>query len=113
MPLSEHEQRALDELAQRIAAEDPEFGRRVPRPGQPGPTWLYLANAIAGLLVGLGLLAAFCLTTTIILGVASFLVMFASLYALWTWSADRVERAWADASATTRVRRAHRPRRQE
>ena len=88
MPLSEHEQRALDELAQRLAAEDPNFGRRVDAHSRPAPVPL----VTVGIVVGLGLLVAFCLTTDVALGVASFLVLLASLYALWQRSAERWER---------------------
>jgi len=90
MPLSEHEQRVLDELEQRVAAEDPEFGRKI---GRSRRRRLRLVNAVVGLIVGLGLLALFCATTAVVVGVVSFLVMLASLLVLWGLSAERLRRS--------------------
>jgi hypothetical protein len=48
------------------------------------PSWRRPALAVFGLLCGLGLLCGFCLTTTVVLGLAAYLVMFVSLHALWS-----------------------------
>ena len=92
MPLSEHEQRVLDELEQTLHREDPDFVERV----QSGLASLHnrfrLALSIFGSVVGLILLFAFCVTTEVIVGVAAFVVMFVSLHAVWT-HANRMHQA--------------------
>ena len=108
MALSDHEKQALEELARQLAADDPNFRRRV-QPGPPGGTRTQRTIAIAGLALGVLLLVLFCTTTNVFVGVASFAVMLASLYALWRLMAQRVERALANASAATRAKRPGRP----
>ena len=108
MPLSDHEQRALDELAQRVAADDPEFGERVGRPRQPRTRRTF---AFVGLFAGLGFLALFCATTVVFVGLASFLVMFLSLHMLWGLSANRVQRGWEGVVGSTGKWRMRLPRR--
>ena len=92
MPLSEHEQRVLDELEQALHHEDPGFVQRV----QSGIALLHtrfrLALSVFGFVVGLILMLAFCMTTEVIVGVAAFVVMFVSLHAIWT-NASRMHQA--------------------
>ena len=108
MPLSEHEQRALDELAQRVAADDPQFGERVGRPKRPG---MQRAVALVGVPIGLVLLVLFCMTTLVALGLASFLVLFFSLYRLWGLSSHRVHQGWEGVVGSTGKWRMGLPRR--
>jgi hypothetical protein len=92
MPLSDHEQRVLDELAQRLAMDDSEFGHRI----GPGHARLRFTMGLIGLAAGLGLLVLFCVSTQVIAGIASFLLMFGSLYLLWLSFAKAAQRALAD-----------------
>ena len=71
MPLSEHEQRVLEEIERRLHEEDPRFARQVarrPRLSDAGRLKLAIALFIAGLLV----LIAFFMTRALLLGVAAF-----------------------------------------
>lgn len=82
--LSEHEQRALDRLEQALYQQDPDFAHRV----RSETVLLYarrrLTLSVLGFVVGLGLLLAFCLTTSVVVGVTGFLIMFVCLDTLWT-----------------------------
>jgi hypothetical protein len=58
VPLSEHEQRQLEQIEQALYREDPKFGRRV-RSSDPRVHYKRkLVQAVLGLVVGAGLLAA-------------------------------------------------------
>jgi hypothetical protein len=107
MALSDHEKQTLDDLARRLAADDPRFRRRV-QPGLPGGTRTHRAIAVGGLVLGLLLLALFCTTTNVLVGIASFIVLLASLHLLWRLTSQQVERALANVSAATRQKRAGR-----
>ncbi len=77
MPLSEHEQRLLEQMERALYAEDPKFATSLrsngPRPGSR-------RKAVMGVLVGLaglGLLVAGAATAVVVLGVLGFLAMLA------------------------------------
>ena len=77
MPLSEHEQRLLEQMERALYAEDPKFATSLrssgPRPGSR-------RKAVVGVLVGiagLGLLVAGAATSLVVLGVLGFLAMLA------------------------------------
>jgi hypothetical protein len=91
VPLSEHEQRLLEQIEQSLYAEDPKFARTVQGKNLHSLKRTRLLRAIAGLVVGVALLLAGVITLTghaslgIGLGVAGFLVMLtAAWYALST-----------------------------
>ena len=92
MPLSEHEQRVLDELEQTLNQQDPDFVEGVQSGIASLHTRFRLALSVFGFVVGLILLLAFCVTTEVIVGVAAFVVMFVSLHAVWT-HASRMHQA--------------------
>ncbi len=92
MPLSEQEQRALQALEQGLYQQDPDFAQRVRKQSVTLHGRLRLTLSILGFVGGLALMLGFCLTTVVAIGVAGFLVMFASLYTLWI-SASRLRRA--------------------
>jgi hypothetical protein len=80
VPLSEHEQRLLEQMERALYAEDPKFASSLrsaaPRPGSR-------RRAAAGVLlalVGAGLLVAGAATSIIPLGVLGFLVMLAGTF---------------------------------
>ncbi|MFC3241152.1 DUF3040 domain-containing protein [Gordonia humi] len=83
MPLSEHEQRMLDEIESALYAEDPKFASSVTKKRVGRPTARRRLIAILGFLIGLamlvgGLMVDFDIGGLKILSFAGFLVMFAS-----------------------------------
>lgn len=93
MPLSEHEQKALEALEEAVAAHDPTFARRVQASGLWRNPRQRAAFSIVGLIAGLGLLLAFCLTTVVFVGVVGFLLLVASGYGLWNSVSQRAAAA--------------------
>lgn len=81
MPLSEHEQRILDEIERRLVAEDPRFARSTTLATPRGAAISRVRRGIVAFALGLGLLVfgLFAGTETpallIALGVAGFSVM--------------------------------------
>ncbi len=77
MPLSEHEQRLLEQMERALYAEDPKFASSLrsaaPRPGNRRKA----AIGVLTLLVGFGLLIAGPVTSVVVLGVVGFAVMLA------------------------------------
>ena len=75
MPLSEHEQRLLEQMEWALYAEDPKFASSLrsagPRPGNRRKA----AIGVLTLLVGMGLLIAGPVTSIVALGVVGFIVM--------------------------------------
>ncbi len=81
MPLSEHEQRQLEQIEQALYREDPKFGRLV-RSSDPRVHYKRkLLQALIGVLIGVGLLAAGVVTRHVYLVVAGVVVLVLSL--LW------------------------------
>ena len=81
MPLSEHEQRQLEQIEQALYSEDPKFGRLV-RSSDPRVHYKRkLVQALIGVLVGAGLLAAGVVTHHVYLEAAGAAVLVLSL--LW------------------------------
>lgn len=78
MPLSEHEQRMLEQLEQALAAEDPKFASSMEGSRRGGPTRLRWIIGIVGVLVGLALVLV-GINTTMWVGAAGFAVMVASV----------------------------------
>ena len=75
MPLSEHEQRLLEQMERALYAEDPKFASSLrsagPRPGNRRKA----AIGVLTLLVGMGLLIAGPVTSVVALGVVGFVIM--------------------------------------
>ena len=86
MPLSEHEQRQLEQIEQALYREDPKFGRLV-RSSDPRVHYKRkLVQAVAGVLIGGGALAAGVVTSRIYLEAAGAAVLLLSLvWALVSW----------------------------
>jgi Protein of unknown function (DUF3040) len=82
VPLSEHEQRQLEQIEQALRAGDPRFAAAV----QAGPRVHYkrrVTAAALGFLAGVGLLLAGVVIKIIVIAVAGFVVMLAcSLWAV-------------------------------
>ena len=83
MPLSEHEQRQLDQIERALYAEDPKFAQAV-RARDPRVHYKRrVVEAAIGFLLGVGLLLAGVISKLTLIGVAGFVVMLAcSMWAL-------------------------------
>ncbi|PYC87779.1 hypothetical protein C7C46_03260 [Streptomyces tateyamensis] len=77
MPLSEHEQRLLDQMERALYAEDPKFASALEGTGLRTYTRRRVYLAAAGFVVGVGLLMGGMITQLIWLSVVGFLVMLA------------------------------------
>ncbi|MFD8998394.1 DUF3040 domain-containing protein [Streptomyces abikoensis] len=75
MPLSEHEQRMLEQMERALYAEDPKFATALEGSGLRTYTRRRVYQAVAGFLVGIALLMAGMVTQRIWISVAGFLVM--------------------------------------
>ncbi|WP_029068826.1 DUF3040 domain-containing protein [Jonesia quinghaiensis] len=81
MPLSEHEQRILEQLEKELRSEDPRLASTMS--GRRGSTTTRFVIAVVALAIGLGLLIVAVMTSAIWLGVIGFAVMFLGVtYAL-------------------------------
>ena len=83
MPLSEHEQRQLEQIEQALYADYPRFANAV-RASDPRVHYKRrVIQAAFGFIIGVGLLLAGVITTYVLIGVAGFVVMLAaSMWAL-------------------------------
>ena len=82
MPLSEHEQRQLEQIEQALYREDPKFGRLV-RSSDPRVHYKRrLVQAVLGVLIGAGLIAAGIVTRRLYLEAAGGVI--AALCLLWS-----------------------------
>jgi len=86
VPLSEHEQRQLDQIERALYAEDPKFAQAV-RAKDPRVHYKRrVVEAAIGFLLGVGLLLAGVVSKYTLIGVAGFVVMLAcSMWALSSW----------------------------
>jgi len=78
VPLSDHEQRLLDEIEQALYAEDPKFAASVRRARTRSRTHRSAALCVVGVLAGLGLVLAGLLTNLIALSVVGFVLVVAA-----------------------------------
>ncbi len=114
MPLSEHEQRQLEQIERALYAEDPKFAQAV-RAKDPRVHYKRrIVEAAIGFLLGVGLLLAGVVSKLTVVGVAGFVVMLAcSMWALSSWrhmSGGAVGRGPARDRRDRRDRRDHRAR---
>ena len=86
MPLSEHEQRQLEQIERALYADDPKFAQAV-RAKDPRVHYKRrIVEAAIGFLLGVGLLLAGVVSKLTVVGVAGFVVMLAcSMWALSSW----------------------------
>ena len=83
MPLSEHEQRVLQELEQALYQQDPAFADRVRNETVYRHAGRFLKWSVLGFVVGLGIMIAF-FTESVAVGFLGVLIMFGSLVTFWT-----------------------------
>jgi uncharacterized membrane protein len=89
MPLSEHEQRILDEIEQRLAAEDPKFARSTSAATPRGLAVRRIKRSVVGFILGFVLLIAGLVSDLVVaLGIAGFVVMLASVLVIAKSSKD-------------------------
>jgi hypothetical protein len=84
MPLSEHEQRLLEQMEKALYAEDPKFASTLRSTTGTRASRGRAALGVLGLLAGLGLLIAGVATTIIALGVIGFVVMLVGAVAVYS-----------------------------
>ena len=85
MPLSEYEQRVLEQMEQQLSSDDPKLANAMHGSSSGSVTrWLLVG---AGVLVGLGLLVAGAAAGLAWLGLVGFVVMFGTV--LWGFSRPR------------------------
>jgi hypothetical protein len=77
MPLSEHEQRLLDEIEQALYAEDPKFASSVRSARPRNRVRLMLALSAVGVLLGLAVVLVGLTANLIIVGVLGFVLIVA------------------------------------
>ncbi len=77
MPLSEHEQRLLDQIEQALYAEDPKFASAV-RSRARGRTRRWVLVSIVGVVLGLGIVLVGLAAKLIFLGVIGFVLIVAA-----------------------------------
>jgi hypothetical protein len=101
VPLSEHEQRLLEQMERALYAEDPKFASSLrsagPRPGSRRKAAVGVLTA----LVGFGLLIAGAATSLVVVGVLGFLAMLVGTFLVVTTMRARPEAEAAAKPGTT------------
>jgi hypothetical protein len=81
MPLSEHEQRLLDEIEQALYAEDPKFASSVRSARPRNRVRMMLALSVAGVVAGLAVVLIGLSANLILVGVLGFVLIVAACVA--------------------------------
>jgi hypothetical protein len=102
VPLSEHEQRVLQELEQALYQQDPAFADRVRSENVYRYAGRYLKWSVFGFVVGLAVMLAF-FTTSVFIGFVGVLIMFASLVTFWTNVRRMGKAGWEDIGRSLRT----------
>ena len=100
MPLSEHEQRQLDQIEQALRADDPRFAQAVQAADPRVHYKRRVVAAVAGFVIGIGLLLAGVVINVIPIAVAGFAVMLASSL----WAVDSYRRMTGQATGRAPAR---------
>lgn len=91
MALSEDEEHVLEQIEQSLYRNDPLFAHRVRLSSVRYQARSLLAFSVLGCLAGVGLMLLFCITTSVAVGVAGFVVLFVSLYVLCVIEGPKIE----------------------
>jgi Flp pilus assembly protein TadB len=78
VPLSDHEQRLLDQIEQALYAEDPKFASAVRSARSRSRTRRSMVLAVVGVLAGLGMVLVGLLTSVIVVSVIGFVLVVAA-----------------------------------
>jgi hypothetical protein len=79
VPLSEHEQRLLEQIERALYAEDPKFASTVSSTNLRTHARRRIAWSVIGFLLGIGALVTGVMIQTVLLAVIGFLIMFLSV----------------------------------
>lgn len=104
MPLSEHEQRLLDQMERALYAEDPKFATQLRAAGSPRGSRGRAALGIVAVLIGMGTVLAGVATELVFLGVIGFAVMLVGTVIAVT--AFRVEPEQSQSAGSAKPKRA-------
>ena len=104
MPLSEHEQRLLDQIEQALYAEDPKFASSVrsARSGLRARRWIVLA--CFGIAAGLAVVLVGLATKIVVLGVLAFVLILGSCVYIATALSNRSAKSSDTAPGATKSR---------
>jgi hypothetical protein len=80
VPLSDHEQRLLEQMERALYAEDPKFATSMRNPRSAAGDKRRAALGVISFLVGIGLLVTGVATQLVIVGVAGFLAMLGGIW---------------------------------
>jgi hypothetical protein len=80
VPLSEHEQRLLEQMERALYAEDPKFATSMRNPRTVAGSKRRVALGVVAFLAGIGLLIAGVATQLVIVGVVGFLAMLGGIW---------------------------------
>lgn len=80
MPLSEHEQRLLEQMERALYAEDPKFATSMRNPNHLAGDTRKIALGVVAFLAGMGLLISGVATKLVPVGVLGFLAMLAGIW---------------------------------
>ena len=80
MPLSEHEQRLLDQMERALYAEDPKFATSMRNPNPLAGDKRRIALGVLAFLAGMGLLIGGVATKLVVIGVVGFLAMLGGIW---------------------------------
>ena len=97
MPLSEHEQRLLEQMERALYQEDPKFASSLRHARSGGLDRRRVALGAVGTVAGLALVLVGVATSLPVVGVLGFVVMVAG--SVWAWSATRTEPAAMNGAA--------------
>jgi hypothetical protein len=78
VPLSDHEQKLLEQIEQALYAEDPKFAASVRKVKNRPRSRRWIALSVLGVVVGLGLVLVGLLAKLIILGIIGFVLIVAA-----------------------------------
>jgi hypothetical protein len=108
VPLSEHEQRLLEQIEQALYAEDPKFASIYRTKDLRSHYRRRMVRAVVALVIGLGVLLAGVVTKFIAVGVIGFVIMLAAAsLAVASW--QRMSAPTREAAGGRVVRRPRRP----
>jgi Protein of unknown function (DUF3040) len=108
VPLSEEEQRVLNEMEQTLYRHDPAFAARVKSESVYRYAGRYIRWSVVGFVAGL-VIMILCFTTSVLLGLLGVAIMFGSLVVFAT-NLRRVGKAgWQDITQTLRTDRIGNP----